>query len=85
MKSLIRRLEHLARFRMTRELANAGVRPGTLSSLISIQVKNVRESQKVSDEPEEWLPPAEIGEWITGIHEVPEKTMFRIIIENRPN
>lgn len=83
MKALMHRLEHLARFRMTRELANPGLRPGTLSNLISIKVDTVRESQKVSDEPEEWLPPAEIGEWIPGIYEVPEKTMFRITIENR--
>lgn len=80
MRALIRRLEHLARFRMTRELANPGVRLGTSSGLISIKVDTVSEGQSVSGQ---WFPPAEIGECVPGIYEVPEKTIFRITIKNQ--
>jgi hypothetical protein len=80
MEALIRRLEHLARFRMTRELANPDVRPGTPSGLITIKVDTVSVGQSVSGQ---WFPPADIGEWVPGVYEVPEKSMFRIAIKNQ--
>lgn len=68
MPLLIRRLEHLARFQMTKTLANPGVRPGTPSALISIQVD---------------APTGEIIECgAAGTYELSETTVFRITIQN---
>ncbi|KAJ9483612.1 hypothetical protein VN97_g9787 [Penicillium thymicola] len=79
-RAVIRRLEHLARFIITRELANPDVRPEKPSSLVTIKVDSVPEGQSVSGQ---WFPPAEIGERVPGVYEVPEKTMFRIAINNQ--
>ncbi|KAJ5740126.1 hypothetical protein N7533_012910 [Penicillium manginii] len=80
MRAVIRRLEHLTRFRITKELANPDIGPGTPSGLIRVEVDTVSEGQSVSGR---WFPPAEIGEWVPGVYEVPEKTMFRIAIKNQ--
>lgn len=76
--ALIRRLEHLAKFKTTRELANPGIQPGTL---ISIKVDAAPEGQRHPSG--QWLPPAETGEWMAGVYEVDEMTLFRIAIRNQ--
>ncbi|KAI8649691.1 hypothetical protein NCS55_01431400 [Fusarium keratoplasticum] len=79
MPALIRRLEHLARFKMTRELANPGVRPGMPSALISIKVENAPEGMK--NRSGKRVPPANIEER-DGMYEVDEMTLFRVTIKN---
>ncbi|EJT68497.1 hypothetical protein GGTG_13927 [Gaeumannomyces tritici R3-111a-1] len=81
MRALIRRLEHLARFKMTKALANPGSRPGTSSALISIKVDAPAEGWELPSGQK--VPPAEIKEWMAGAYELDEEKLFRVTIQNQ--
>ncbi|KAL8365085.1 hypothetical protein RB595_004077 [Gaeumannomyces hyphopodioides] len=81
MPALIRRLEHLARFKMTKALANPGSRPGTSSSLISTKVDAPAAGLELPSGQK--VPPAEIKEWMVGTYELDEETLFRVTIQNQ--
>jgi hypothetical protein len=80
MPALIRRLEHLARFKMIKALANPGVRPGTPSALISFMLGDAPEG--IRHESGQWVPPAKIEKRDGVVYEVDEMTLFRVTIKN---
>ncbi|KAK2593250.1 hypothetical protein QQS21_009049 [Conoideocrella luteorostrata] len=78
---LIRRLEHLAKFQATKELTNPDAQYDTPSALISVKVDTAYEGQALASG--QWLPPAKVRERITGVYELDELTLFRIVICNQ--
>ncbi|CEO59703.1 hypothetical protein PMG11_04370 [Penicillium brasilianum] len=79
-RTLIHRLEHLARFKMTRELANPDLRTDTPSNLVVISAGSIPKSQSIS---EQWFLPAEMAELASGVYEVQERAEFCITIKNQ--
>jgi hypothetical protein len=75
---LFRRLEHLHRYKMIKELVNPGVRPGTPPTLVTVEVAT---APKEVEHGEHIIKPADI-KLRGGEYSVEEMTALRIKIKN---
>jgi hypothetical protein len=79
MPKLIRRLDHLARFKLIKELQNPGAREDDLCGLVSVNIEPAEEGQYFYDE---WYPAAEEIKDKNGVYNVDENAWFQFVIKN---
>jgi len=78
---LIHRLEHLARFHITKTLGQQGIGSDTPRNLISAEVDTATECWM--HESGQVIPPADLEQRTDGTYDLNELTMFRITIHNK--
>ncbi|KAH7109973.1 caspase domain-containing protein [Dactylonectria macrodidyma] len=76
---LVRRLEHLARFRLLKSLENPRSLTTDLSSLVTVNVEPAPEDMDTEDE---LFRRATTIRCQNGVYEVPERQLFRITVKN---
>jgi hypothetical protein len=79
---LIRILEHLARYKMFKELVNNNVVTGELPELVSVTVGPIPKSKTFKKKPLEPVSSMQLDE-TEGLYDVEEKCLFRLTVRNR--
>ncbi|KAL8366253.1 hypothetical protein RB595_004835 [Gaeumannomyces hyphopodioides] len=80
MLRLVRRLEHLARYKWTRELANHCVENNRSSALIAVDIDAAPNAREVHGERLEPVSTMESND--EGLYSVEEKRLFRVTVKN---